>query len=81
MRDVASVDYVMGERRCVMSSGNPEAYAVIMVSPFGAPLLLFDAHMIRYGGDLSIVQTDAHFPFPRLPLELGLRAGFGGYVL
>lgn len=29
MRDVASVDYVMGERRSVMSSGNPEPYAVI----------------------------------------------------
>lgn len=28
VRDLASVDYVMGERRCVMSSGNPEPYAV-----------------------------------------------------
>lgn len=28
VKDLASVDYVMGERRCVMSSGNPEPYAV-----------------------------------------------------
>lgn len=31
VRDLASVDYVMGERRCVMSSGNPEPYAVSAV--------------------------------------------------
>lgn len=28
VRNLDSVDYIMGERRCVMSSGNPQPYAV-----------------------------------------------------